>query len=59
MADMTKVKSSKVGTILAHDSNAKLHVIAGTIVSVHWEAYARATSNEWAWNTRNGLPRTQ
>ena len=44
---MTLVKSSKVGTILLHDHNAKLHVIAGIVASVHWRS-AQASSKQRA-----------
>ena len=35
---MTRVKSSKVGTIMPRDRHAKSHVTVGTITSVDWEA---------------------
>ena len=35
MADMIRVKSSKVGTILPRDHHAKLHVIASAIANIH------------------------
>ena len=38
VTDATLVKSSKVGTIMPHNHHAKLHVIVGTIVSVHSKA---------------------
>ena len=46
--DMTRVKSSKVRTILLRDCHAKLHVIAGAVASIDWEAHAQVASGEWA-----------
>ena len=38
VTDVTRVKSSKVGTILPRDHHAEFHVINGTIAGDHWEA---------------------
>ena len=46
VTDATRVKSSKVGTILPRDRHAELHVIMGTIASDHWEARGRVASGK-------------
>ena len=43
----TRVKLSKVGTILPHDHHAELHVIAGTVASNHWEARTQVARGKW------------
>ena len=59
VTEVTRVKSSKVGTILPCNCHAKLHVIVCTVVSVHSEVHVQIASSKWVWGTRNGPPRTQ
>ena len=59
VTEMTSVKSSKVGTMLQRDCDAKSHVIACTITSVHGEASKQAASSGRLCAARNGSPRNQ
>ena len=59
MIETTSVKLFKVGTIMPRDHHAKLHVIAVTVASVHWEVRERAASSERFCAVRNDPPRTQ
>ena len=45
VTNMTRVKSSKVGTIMQRDRDAKSHAIVDTIASVHCEARACKASS--------------
>ena len=46
VTDATRVKSSKVGTILPRDRHAELHVIMGAVAGDHWEARARVARDK-------------
>ena len=47
VTDATRVKSSKVGTILPRNRHAELHVIIGTIAGDHCEARTRVARGEY------------
>ena len=46
VTDATRVKSSKVGTILPCNRHAELHGVIGTIAGDHWEMRVRAARGE-------------
>ena len=41
VTDATRIKSSKVGTILPRDRHAESYVIMGIVAGDHWEARPR------------------